>query len=251
MLFGLIVMLEVALYAGTLILSASPHRSVTLLFWSAGMCFLVVAGVFSFTEIRSATGRFKRRDYFLTSMQALDCALGMHLRATAVVRGVWAFTSSEDGRPPEFFHDYVSSTLAAARARGIRTVRLIDLANLPVEAIVDHIDRCGDYLRDPDRYELRFCANVNYEMLIVDNSDAVMFFRMDEGEKRSWVRHADPIHVALVQDMYASLVAKSEQLIDVSTMPPDEIRQWLVATRAKLLGTSPDPRPWWMPAWRR
>lgn len=66
--------------------------------------------------------------------------------------------------------------MAAARARGIRTVRLIDLANLPAEAIVDPIDRRGDDLRDPDRYELRFCANVNYEMLIVDNQRSVMFF---------------------------------------------------------------------------
>jgi hypothetical protein len=72
-------------------------------------------------------------------------------------------------------------------------------------------------------------------MLIIDNSEAVMFFRTDDVERRSWTEHADPVHVAAVQQLYDDLLARSERLGDISRMNWDEVRKWLEETRTKLL----------------
>jgi hypothetical protein len=99
---------------------------------------------------------------------------------------------------------------------------------------MQHINEARDYLLGGS-YEIRFCADINYEMLIIDNSAAVMFFRMDDPDKRSWIQHADPIHVAFVHTLFNNLMAKSIRLSDVSDMDANQLRAWLRQAHEDLL----------------
>src|SRR5262249_55369857 len=144
----------------------------TVFFWSAGMCLGTVVGAFAFTEIQAGTGLLKDRDYFLTSAKAHEHARGMQLKATTAVKGIWAFSPYHAD-----LKQYFTSMLACMSKKNIHTIRIIDLANLPIEDISTHIGDALTYLRDVPPtdlrplYEIRFCANIDYEMLIIDNSE--------------------------------------------------------------------------------
>jgi hypothetical protein len=228
-LYVLLITLVFVAYA-VVFLPAQAKRSPTAMFWAAGICFITIIGTFTCTEIQSGTGRSKSRAYFLTTSQALDQALSMQIRARTAAKSIWAFTSGDN----EVFQHYLMSTLASTHRRDIRTTRLIDLANIPLADIIKHIENVRVYLRT--LYEIRFCANINYEMLIIDNAEAAIFFRTDDRERRSWIHHADPLHIAFVQARFSALMAESRALPpDVSRMDAEHIRDWLERTRADLL----------------
>jgi hypothetical protein len=214
---------------------AQEHRALAIILGFVEICFFTMCGAFTFTGIKLGTGQFKDRDYFLTSDKAHERACSMQLKARTVVRGIWAFSSYEAG-----LQKYFIDMLKATRLRNIRTIRIIDLANLRIEDVAQHIESSRVYLSGS--YEIWLCTNIDYEMLLIDNSEAVMFFHMDDPERRSWIEHADPIHVAVVRNMYSVLIKKSKRLIevcpDVFHMNAIQIRACLQQARDDLLEQS-------------
>jgi len=96
---------------------------------------------------------------------ALVRARTMQLNATSAIYAMWTvFPYDED------LKKYFEETLR----KGIYTRRLIDIETVPLDSIMDHVERYWDLIWK-GLYEVYFVEKVYYEAIVVDHKEAAIF----------------------------------------------------------------------------
>lgn len=109
----------------------------------------------------------KESEFLYKIDEALTRAQETQKSAQARIDAVWAIAPYNQ-KLKEYFKDTLSSSSK------ILTRRVIDIANINIDCIVDHIKESWDYIGKS--YEIYINRNLKYEIMIIDNSAAELFF---------------------------------------------------------------------------
>lgn len=132
----------------------------------------------------------------LTSMEeALERASKMQKPARDKIYAMWTIVPYM-----EHLKGYFGNTLS----KNIYTERLIDIKNVPIADILDHIEASWDPL-SKKLYEIYFVQDVDYEVLVVDSREAALFHYPGRGTSCVFLKHSERKFVTVMVEMFERL----------------------------------------------
>jgi hypothetical protein len=169
-------------------------------------------------QLRALTD-LREMEIFYEKDDALIRARRLQSSASQGVDAMWTLIPYDDA-----LRQYFAETL---RER-IYTSRIVSASNVPLEHLLDHIDKSWEYLA-AGTYQLHLVRECNYEALIVDHTTAGLFFYSSQGYGSCFMSSSSGRFVQVVGGLIADL-KRPDGRIPIERDAPkdlDRIRTWL------------------------
>lgn len=169
---------------------------------------------------------FYRRD------DTLKMAESIQQRAPSKINAMWTQMPLDQN-----LKDYFGRTLRDAAGKGIHTTRLIDIAHVPVDEIVQHIDDSWSYL-ESETYKIVLIANATFEMIFTDSLEGIFFQSQRGGPVTLAITSPEKEFYSKISEMFDSVVihgSKEFKPKDFGSCDHAKIEAWLNTVKTELV----------------
>lgn len=109
----------------------------------------------------------------------------------------------------ESLKQYFDRTLKAAKERNIHTVRLVDIVQVPIDSILEHLKDCWNHLTSRD-YSIVFIGDAHFEMILSED-EGINFQSHERSQVTLGFSCPSSAFLSKLREIYESLLRGSKE----------------------------------------